>query len=99
MDYQTLHRQNLAFAGTSGVSQNNQEFGFVPAFLDKASGRIEVARSREGKAASMHLISYLPAEWAEYCDDDGRILALKPGVIAGFVQDGVFYTREEVADL
>jgi hypothetical protein len=99
MDKQTLYRQNLAFAGTAGVSENNQDLGFVPAFLDKSSGRVEIARLKEGHAAGMHLITYLPADWAERCDDHGRVLSLKPGVIAGFVQDGIFYTREEVAGL
>ena len=99
MDMQTLHRQNLAFAGTAGVSENNRKQGFIPAFLNKHTGQVEVARCREGGPASMHLISYLPAAWAERTDAEGRVLALKSGVIAGFVQNGVFYTRDETAEL
>lgn len=99
MDMQTLHRQNLAFAGTAGVSENNRSQGFLPAFLNKHTGQVEVARCRSGAAATMHLISYLPAAWAERTAADGRVLSLKPGVIAGFVQNGIFYTREELAEL
>lgn len=99
MNSRTLRLENLAFAGTHGVSENNRDLGFKPAFLDKRTGRVELARHSDGREAGMHLINWLPRSWAETLDKQGRVLSLKPGIIAGFVQDGVFYTREEAAEL
>jgi hypothetical protein len=31
-------------------------------------------------------------------DAGGSIIALKDSIVAGFVRDGVFYTREQAAD-
>jgi hypothetical protein len=45
----------------------------------------------------MHVISCLPDEWAAERDAAGEIVRLKDSVIAGFVRDGRFYTREEAA--
>ena len=99
MDSHTLQYENLAFGGTKGVSENNSHEGFKPAFLNKATGRVEVARLKNRRAASMHIISWLPREWAATVDKAGLVLSLKPGIIAGFVQNGVFYTRKEAVDL
>lgn len=99
MNIQTLHFENKAFAGTRGVSQNNCESGFKRAFLDKKTGRIEIARMQNGLEASMHLIAGLPAEWAASFTKDGSVETLQTGIIAGFVLDGIFFTREEAAEL
>jgi hypothetical protein len=47
----------------------------------------------------MHLLCCLPEEWVTGRDERGQIVALKDSVIAGFVRDGTFYTREEAARL
>jgi hypothetical protein len=94
---QTLQRENVVFAGTGGVSQANRSSGFVPAFFDTESGRTELARFANGRPAPMHLIEGLPSEWAVARDGAGRILAIKPSVISGFVRDDRFYTREQAA--
>ena len=94
---QTLHQQNLAFAGTTGVSENNRRMRFQAAFRDEESGRVEVARFENGKLAPAHLIVGLPREWAVAFTSVGSIVAIKPSIIAGFVRDGVFFTREEAA--
>lgn len=99
MDNQTLRMENLAFGGTNGISQNNRDSGFLPAFRDKRSGRVEIARTRVGLPASFHLIEWLPREWARSVTDSGRISSLRSGIVSGFVRDGVFYTREEAANL
>lgn len=95
MNNQQLQRENLAFAGTRGVSENNRASGFKPAFLEQSSGRVEVARFASGCAAPMHIINWLPREWAASQDQDGTIESLVPGIISGFLRDGVFYTREQ----
>ena len=97
MDNRTLRFENMAFAGTRGVSKNNRRFGFKPAFLNKRNGEVEVAKFENGSPAPMHIISWLPEEWAASRAEDGSIESLQPEIIAGFVADGIFYTRDEAA--
>lgn len=99
MNNQTLRRENEEYAGTRGISENNAGTGYQPAFLDKRSGRIEIARTRVGLPATCHLIDWLPREWARTITDSGRVSSLRPEIITGFVRDGVFYTREELSSL
>ena len=97
--YERLREENETFAGTGGVSANNGQARFVPAFRDSDSGRVELARTEDGARAAMHLLCCLPDGWVTERDDVGRILTLKDSVVAGFVRDGEFYTREEAASL
>lgn len=97
MNQNTLRRENDDFQGTPGVSENNRHARFQPAFQDLSTGHVEVSRLKTGEPAAVHIISFLPMDWAEIMDGDGHILALKPDVVSGFVRDGVFYTREELA--
>ena len=99
MDTQQLQEENLQFADTNGVSANNHDKGFIPAFKDPATGRIEPARSRQGDVATMHLICGLPREWAAETDENGSVTCLKPGIIAGFIKDGQFFTRDQAIAL
>ena len=96
---QQLQAENEAFAGTGGVSQNNHQARFLPAFRDSESGRVEVARLEDGQPASVHLLVGLPEEWVTGRDENGHIVAVRDTIVAGFVRDGVFYTREEAAVL
>jgi hypothetical protein len=92
----TLRHQNRAFAGTAGVSAGSGP-AYVPAFRDGDSGHIAVARYADGRPAPMHLLDGLPAEWAVARDGRGRITAVKGSVVGGFLRNGVFFTRDEVA--
>jgi len=94
---ETLKRHNRAFVGTGGVSEENRSSGFRPAFHDLASGHTALARFADGRPAPMHLLDGLPEEWVVRRDAAGRVRAIKDTVIAGFVRDGLFYTREEAA--
>jgi hypothetical protein len=94
---ETLRRQNLAFVGTGGVSDENRSGGFRPAFYDASTGRVELARFANGLPAPMHLLDGLPDSWVALRDATGRITGLRASVIAGFVRDGFFYTREQAA--
>jgi hypothetical protein len=98
MNEQTLRHENLAFTGTRGVSQNNSRSGFKPAFLNRNSGRVEISKMEGGYPAPIHLIDWLPEEWAASIRKDGSIESLVPGIISGFSRNGKFYTREETAD-
>jgi len=93
----TLKRQNQAFVGTGGVSEENRSSGFRPAFHDLASGRTALARFADGRPAPMHLLDGLPDEWVVERDATGRVSAIKEHVIAGFERNGLFYTREQAA--
>ena len=92
-----LHRENRRYAGTLGVSQHNREQGFVPAFRDGASDRVYRSRFADGRPAPFHCLDGLPAGLVARRDADGRVRALKPTVLAGFVRDGCFYTRAQAA--
>jgi len=98
MKQTTLRQENLAFCGTAGVSTNAAP-AYRPAFLDPASGQIELSLTADGEAAHIHLISWLPHEWAVSLANNGAIQELKSGIISGFECDGAFYTRDEMAEL
>lgn len=99
MNQQEICQQNRDYEGTAGVSKNNRRAGFLPAFRDDATGRVELARMADGSAATMHVITWLPPEWAETRDTEGGVVQLRDSIICGFVRDGTFYTRDEVARL
>ena len=92
----TLRRESAPYAGTCGDSGTACRNRFQPAFRD-ADGRVELARLADGRPAPMHLIATLPAVWANLFDASGNIIQLKAGIVAGFVRDDRFYTREEAA--
>lgn len=94
-----LQQENRAFAGTGGVSENNRHHCFQAAFRDTATGRVELARFENGIPAPMHIFSGLPGEWIIRRDESGQPVALLDTIVAGFVRDAVFYTREEAAAL
>lgn len=94
-----MRRENLAFAGTGGVSPVSRSRRFEPAFRDDATGRVEMARYANGVTAPMHLMDGLPREWIRERDANGHPSALRPGIVAGFVRDGAFFTREQAASV
>jgi len=97
MTSQRIRRENRCFRGTGGVSANNRASGFLPAFCDLETGRTELSRLPGGVPAPIHLLGGLPDEWAVGRDPTGGILAVKASVVAGFLRDGRFYSREEAA--
>lgn len=99
MDNRALRLENRTYAGTYGVSQNNRSAGFKAAFCDQTNGRVELPRFENGSPAPMHIISWLPDEWAASRNGDGTIKRLVPGIVAGFTHNGTFYNREQAATL
>jgi hypothetical protein len=97
MTPEQLRRENLAYVGTAGVSQGNRHQGFLPAFYDSETGRGVLSRFANGAPAPVHMLDGLPEEWIEDRDESGRVRSVKSSVIAGFVRDGWFYTREQAA--
>ncbi|MCW8905619.1 MAG: dihydroorotase [Sedimenticola sp.] len=92
-----LEAENRCFQGTGGVSEGNSGLGFIPAFHDCRSGRNVISRYADGTPSPVHMMDGLPAEWIDEYDESGHALAAREGVIAGFLRNGLFYTREEAA--
>lgn len=94
---QILHQQTFVFQGTGGISAVNRSHGFLPAFMDTETGEVYLARFADGRIAPMHLLDGLPQGLVIERDASGRSTAVKHSVVAGFVCDGKFYTREQAA--
>jgi hypothetical protein len=95
LDIAVLERQNKRFAGTGGRSEENRPCGFKPAFMDTATRLVYTSRFADGTPAPVHLLDGLPPELVIERNVQGRAIAVKATVIAGFVRDGHFYTRAE----
>ena len=92
-------QQSAAYRGTGGVSEENRAYGFLPAFLDRESGRIHLSCDARGIPAAVHQFDGLPVEWVVARDQNGKPCAVKASVEAGFVREGYFFTREQAAQL
>jgi hypothetical protein len=97
LSQQLLQRQNRTFAGSGGVSQNNSAAGFVPGYFNTRSGVAVRSCFSDGAPAPIHLLDGLPDSWILTRGNQGKVLEARPEVIAGFIRDGIFYTREEAA--
>lgn len=95
MTIKTLKRDHDRFAGTKGISDNNTCSGFVPAFIDSATGITYISRNPDGTVAACHRIDGLPDEVVTQKASDGSIIAVADTIVPGFVKDDQFYTREE----
>lgn len=91
----SIQNENVLYARTRGVSQNNGPDGFRPGYLNLANGETLPSRFANGAPAPVHLLEGLPESWILERDSDGRVASTHPGIIAGFILDGRFYTRDE----
>jgi hypothetical protein len=94
---QMLKADNQVFAGTGGVSQENRHYDFIPGFLDQDTGAIYPSRRADGTPAPFHALDGLPDNLVLARGPGGRVIAIKAGVVAGFLRWGCFYTREQAA--
>lgn len=90
-----LERENQIFRGTGGRSQENRGLGFLPAFMDAVTRVIYRSCFADGRPAPFHLLDGLPDEVVVERAPSGRVAAIRGSVVAGFVREGRFYTREE----
>ena len=97
MTLNCLKQQNKCFKGTGGRSQENRSSGFLPAFSDTSTGAVYLSRFADGRLAPMHMLDGLPAEVVVDRSTSGRVKAVKKTVVAGFVRNDQFYTREQAA--
>ena len=92
-----LQLENVAHAGTGGVSRGNASLGFRPAFLDFATLTLYPSRFANGRLAPFHLLDGLPDEVVTDRLASGRVVTAKASLIAGFERGGYFYTRQAAA--
>lgn len=93
----SLAEENLRFAGTGGCSPENRDMGFLPAFFDGKSGRVYRSRYANGRPAPFHLLDGLPEALVVRSGATGRVTAVRPTVVSGFLRNGRFLTRAEAA--
>jgi len=94
---QRLARENEAFRGSGGRSEENRDYGFRPAFFDYASQKVYLSRFADGKLAPMHILDGLPEEVVVDRTPTGRVLRTRASLVAGFERNGMFYTRKAAA--
>ena len=97
MTNERLELDNIVYAGSGGISQENHSQGFFPAFYDQETGEIELSRFANGTPAPVHLLEGLPDAWVVERDREGITRAIKQSVVAGFVRGGLFFTRQQAA--
>jgi hypothetical protein len=95
LSYTVLHQQNTSFRNTGGVSQGNRSAGFQPAFYDTQNRTADVARLGDRTPAPCHLLDGVPDDWVMKRDRSGKVITVKPSIVAGFIRNGRFYTREQ----
>lgn len=93
----SLRDENVLFDSTRGVSRNNRSAGFIPAYLNSATGERVPSRFADGRLAPVHLLDGLPEAWIAERDGDGHVTRTCPGIVSGFLYDGRFLTRDEAA--
>jgi len=88
-----LQKENLDFAETGGVSQENGQLSFVPAFIDSTNGRVEISRFSNGLPAPFHSLDGLPDSWVTSQDRAGGGVGCERVCDRRVCKDGaVFYT-------
>ena len=97
MTNQVLRVETSNFLGTGGESAGSRGDGFRPAFLDTDTSIVYLSRYSDGYPAPFHLLDGLPDELILQRNVSGRVEAVKPAVVSGFVRAGRFYSREEAA--
>ncbi len=93
----SLLRESSKYRGSGGISQNNRNKGYVPAFCDQTTGQSYVSRFADGRPAPIHLLDGLPASLIVARTSQGSVVAAKASVVAGFIHNGCFVTREQAA--
>ena len=87
--------RTVKFMPTGGVSAGNRCLGFRPAFKDTSSGKVYLSCFADGRPAPVHVLDGLPERLMRAQNASNNVM--KHMVIAGFVLDDTFYTREEAA--
>ena len=97
MNETAIRKENVAFAGTGGRSEENRNLGFRPAFFDFGTQTIYLSRFANGRPAPFHMLDGLPEEVVVDRSPSGRVISAKATLISGFERNGFFYTRSAAA--
>lgn len=97
MNTNTLKQENRLYQGSGGISQENRQIGFAPAFFDSDSRTVYPSSFADGRPAPIHMLDGLPQHLVVRRNGRGVVTAVKASVVAGFVRDGLFYTRAQAA--
>ncbi|RPI45266.1 MAG: hypothetical protein EHM59_10625 [Betaproteobacteria bacterium] len=92
-----LELEAAAHRGSGGVSAENHRLGFTPAFMDTATGNTYPSTFVDGRPAPFHILDGLPDALVLGRDRRGIVSRVVGTIIAGFLKDGAFYTREQAA--
>lgn len=92
-----LRLENSVYRDTGGVSQNNRESGFRPAYRNIRTGQTVVSRFSDGRPAPVHVLDGVPKDWVVARDDQGNVRRVLATIVSGFLHHGRFYTREDAA--
>jgi hypothetical protein len=92
---QYLHLEAAAHQGTGGVSSENRSLGFRPAFQDTRTGETYPSTFADGRPAPFHLLDGLPEDLVLARDRYGRASRVIGSIVAGFLREGIFYTRAQ----
>lgn len=98
LDRKNLAGQNLDYMGTGGISRENRQAGFDPAYRDRRSGTVYRSCYADGSPAPVHVLDGLPDALVVRRTDDGHVMAVAEQLEVGFVREGRFYTRQEAID-
>ncbi len=91
-----LQKQKNTYQKLSDVDISDLCVGFLPAFRDASTGETHFSVTPEGALSPIHLIESLPIDWVSEWDDEGRAVALRPTIIAGFFRGERFFTLDEL---
>ena len=73
--------------------------GFRPAYLDYSTLRIYPSCFGDGRPAPTHVLDALPDEVVVIRSPGGHVMATKMTLVAGYVREGYFYTRDKAVSL
>lgn len=79
------------------LCEESHAAGFQPAFLDTHTGVVYLSRFLNGQIAPLHFFDALPSNLVERDSNCSQARRLKNFVVAGYVSEDQFYTREEAA--
>ena len=96
MSQSQVEQQRNVFDQLGGAVFRDASFGFMPAFLDLNTRETHLSAYKDGQPAVVHLLDGLPQYWVSEWGTDGRAVALKSTVIAGFMRNSRFYTINEI---
>ena len=94
-----LRLENQTYEDTGGISQNNRDSGFKPAYRNIRTGQTVISCFANGEPAPVHVLDGIPDEWVVARDPGGGVSRVLATVVSGFIHNGRFYTREAAARL